>query len=82
MLNHIKTNCNVIETYNRDRQNVNLDSKGIHFVIDGKVKVINSYDDYVLKLVSNNEMFGGYKYLLVKGFSYFGDICASSSAVT
>jgi hypothetical protein len=52
------------------------ETDGIYFLISGRAKLVNTYDNFEMKNFNKCEIFGEHKYIYNRGFSYYGDLFA------
>lgn len=78
----MEINCTTLYTYQKDLKSLPEQTNGVHILVEGKVKILNPYDNFTMKTLSKKECYGLHKYLLDKSFEYYGDIYAMSRQVT
>ena len=59
------------------------DADGVYFIVSGMARILNQHDGYDFggQKLNVTDYFGTSKYILMQGFSYFGDIIAHKEQV-
>ena len=72
-----------IDKYVQERDNLPKDADGVYFIVQGMARIVNQHDgnDYGGQKLNITDYFGTSKYILMQGFSYFGDIIAHKEQV-
>lgn len=68
-----------LENYKQARDELHDECDGFYIIIKGEAQIRNAFDNQKLQTLRVGDHFGFSKFLKMQGFTYFGDIHATTS---